>query len=109
MTQPRRVPSSGAEKVPVFVSADSDPTSATIGFAFVDELAVQDDPAGYTAGAWVSGSWDAGQGRAEALSPTVGAATATIPLTEGVTYRMHTRITTVDEVIDREVGRVFVT
>ncbi len=104
MSRPRKVQTSGKEKLPVFVSAESDPTAHTIEFALVDETAAEDDPATRDAGAWVSGSWDAAAGRARALSPTVGEATATIAITEGTTYRVHVRITTGDEVIDRELG-----
>ncbi len=104
MSRPRKVQTSGKEKLEVFVSAESDPTALTIEFALVDETTAEDDPVSRDVGAFVAGSWDASAGRARALSPTVGEATATIEIAEGTTYRVHVRITTADEVIDRELG-----
>ncbi len=105
MSRPRKVQTSGKEKLAVWVSAESDPTAHTIEFALVDETATEDDPATRDAGTWVSGSWDAAAGRAQALSPTVGEAAATITIVEGTTYRIHVRVTTGSEVVDRELGR----
>jgi hypothetical protein len=103
MSRSYLVESPAVEVVPVIVTTVADPTGSPPGFAFT---AGNTDPSSFTAGSW-SGTWSATTKQAVALTPTLPAATATVPLAEG-RWTVWCRFTVGGETVVERAGQLVV-
>lgn len=92
--------SASVESLNVTIRADVDPTNEDVEFQTTATSETSPDPDG-----WVAGTWETwANGRAVAVTPTLGATGAGIELTEGDVVRLWCRIgTTVRRVISLNV------
>jgi hypothetical protein len=85
------IESTSIEKRRAKLTARVDPTAVIVEFQATTGARV--DPDGtWKTGAW-EGTWDQANGRVDALTPTMGAPTADLPLTAGLTYDVWARWT----------------
>jgi hypothetical protein len=103
MTRSYSVESPAVEVVPVIVTTVADPTGGAVEFAFTS---ANTDPSSFTAGAW-SGTWSATTGRVVALTPTLPASGATVPLAEG-RWTVWCRFAVGGETVVERVGQLVV-
>jgi hypothetical protein len=99
---------SGKQSFETDITTPSDPTGVTpkFGLTVVDDL---DGPASWTAGAW-SGSYDTTTEKTTAVTPTVGATSASPSLTvaSGNRYWLWAQVTLGGEVWTEPVGEIHV-
>lgn len=88
MSRSYSIESGAIVNVPIIVDAPADPTSGAVSFSIVARS--ETNAGAFTAGTWVSGSWNATKLEAIALTPTVGATGATLELAEGK-YKVYTK------------------
>ena len=103
MTRSYSVESPAVEVVPVIVTTVADPTGGAVEFAFTSG---NTDPSSFTAGSW-SGSWSATTGQVVALTPTLPAAGATVPLAAG-RWTVWCRFALGGETVVERVGQLVV-
>ncbi len=96
----------GKQSLEVYIETPADPTGTppAFGLTAADDL---DGPAAWTAGAW-SGTW--ASSKAKAVTPTIGASSASPALTVALTtdYWLWAQVTLGGEVWTEPVGRIHV-
>jgi hypothetical protein len=92
------------ESLQVQIVTPADPTGTAPQFALSAPTA--NTPGSFVSGVW-SGTWDPANGRALAVTPTLGA-TGALPVVAGTSYRLWARVTIGSEAAVWPVGGITV-